>query len=116
METQYNCEQVILKPPPNFIPCNYGEGYKEEVCVDKCLEDEIKYLWSNYIVTLGCCCGHGRNLGFIQVADGYIDKMRSMGYQNYIYENEYGGVERQDAFIPKSTCHMYDGYSDGHLG
>ena len=45
-----------------------------------------------------------------------IDKMISMGYQNYIYEDKYGGVERRDAFIPKSNHHYYDGYSDGHLG
>ena len=111
MANQYNCEKVVLKPPPNFIPQNGCDGYKDTVCVDKCLAEEIKSLWDNNIVTLGCCCGHGRNLGFIQVAEGYIDMMLLMGYQNYIYEDEYGGIERKDAFIPKSVCHMYDGYS-----
>lgn len=112
----YNCEKVILYPPPNFIPYNLCDGYKDSVLVDKCLEDEIKYLWANNIVTMGCCCGHGRYLGFIQVTDGCIDKMRSMGYQNYIYEDKCGGTARKDAFIPKSTCHTYNGYSEGHLG
>lgn len=112
----YNCEKVVLPTPPNFIPYNCRDGYKEDVCIDKCLEEEIKSLWAENIVTLGCCCGHGRNLGFIQVADGCVDKMVSMGYQHYIYEDEYGGIERKDAFIPKTTWHIYDGYSDGHLG
>lgn len=107
----YNCEIVTLKPPPGFIPNNYREGYKETVCVDKCLKEEIEFLWSNNIVTKGCCCGHGRKLGFIQVAEGCIDKMISMGYQNYIYEDAYGGVKRRDAFIPQSTHHYYDGYN-----
>ena len=112
----YNCEKIVLKTPPKFIPYNCREGYKEDVCIDRCLKEEIEFLWSNNIVTKGCCCGHGRNLGFIQVSDGCIDKMLSMGYQNYIYEDKYGGVERRDAFIPKSIHHYYDGYSDGHLG
>jgi hypothetical protein len=109
-EKRYNCKKTVLQPPPNFIPCNCGDGYKDIICIDACLVDEIKSLWANNIVTLGCCCGHGRRLGFIQVADGYIDKMRSMGYQNYIYEDECGGIERQDAFIPKTTWHIYEGY------
>lgn len=108
----YSCETVVLQPPPNFIPYNLGEGFKDSIAIDKCLEDEIKYLWDNNVVTMGCCCGHGRRLGFIQVADGCIDKMRSMGYQNYIYESKCGGVERKDAFIPKSICHTYNGYRE----
>lgn len=113
----YGCRKVVLQTPPNFIPYNLGDGYKEDVCIDKCLEEEIKSLWAKGIVTTGCCCGHGMNLGFIQVRTKEdVEKMRSLGYQHYIYKDKYGGVERKDAFIPKTTWHIYDGYSDGHLG
>lgn len=113
----YNCKKVVLKTPQNFIPYNHSEGYKEDVCIDGCLEDEIKSLWDRGIVTTGCCCGHGMNLGFIQVrTQADVDKMKSLGYQHYIYKDEFGGVDRKDAFIPKTTKHIYDGYSDGHLG
>lgn len=113
----YNCKKVIIKTPEKFIPYNCADGYKEEVGIDGCLEEEIKELWNNGVVTTGCCCGHGMELGFIQVRTKEdVEKMEQLGYQHYIYEDKYGGVERKDAFIPKTTKHIYDGYSDGFLG
>jgi len=109
----YNCKIKRLYPPKNFIPYNIGEGYKDSIDIDQCLEDEIKSLWDKGIKTTGCCCGHGRDLGFIQVTEDCINKMYELGYQNYIYEEEFGGTERKDAFIPKTTKHNYDIYRDG---
>ena len=77
---------------------------------------EIKKLWSHGIRTRGCCCGHSRCLGFIQVSDEDISKMEELGYCHYIYEDNFGGVERKDAFIPKTYGHVYDGYSAGFTG
>lgn len=31
-----------------------------EVSIDSCIADDIKYIWSLGIETLGCCCGHGK--------------------------------------------------------
>ena len=42
--------------------------------------------------------------------------MKQLGYQHYIYEEEFGGKERLDAFIPKTTKHIYEGYSEGYVG
>ena len=68
-------------------------------------------------MTTGCCCGHGRSLGFIQVrTQEDIKKMEALGYQHYIYEYKFGGIIRKDAFIPKTTTHIYNGYSNGYLG
>lgn len=113
LRIMYNCEITRLYPPKNFIPYNCCDGYKECIDIDKCLEDEIKDLWSNGIKTMGCCCGHGKTLGFIQVTNDCIDRMYELGYQNYIYENEFGGKERKDAFIPKTTKHIYHEYRNG---
>lgn len=44
--------EVILKAP------NWSS--KETICVDNCINDVIEHLWSNGIVTLGSCCGHGK--------------------------------------------------------
>lgn len=113
----YNCRKVILNPLKGLITYNYDPNKeKDEVVVDSCLADEIEQLWANGIVTTGCCCGHGKGLGFINVRSDCIDKMIELGYQNYIFNDEFGGVERKDTFIPKSTHHIYDGYSDGYLG
>ena len=112
----YNCEKVVLQPPKDFIPCNCSNGYKYSVSVDKCLVDEIKYLWDQGIITLGCCCGHGRELGMINVDLKSVNKMLELGYQFYIFDDKFGGVDRKDTFIPKSTYHYYNGYRDGFLG
>lgn len=106
----YNCKTQILHPPKHFIKYNSSEEYKEMISVDACLVDEIENLWSKGIRTTGCCCGHGTMLGFIQVVQEDIPKMEQMGYVHYIYENEFGGSKRKDAFIPKSYGHIYDGY------
>lgn len=111
-EMIYNCKTTYLYPPKDFIPYNIGEGYKNKICVDKCLAEEIKFLWLKGIKTMGCCCGHGRYLGFIQVADDCINKMYKLGYQNYIYDNKFGGAKRKDAFIPKTNKHIFSGYRD----
>ncbi len=108
----YNCRQITLKCPDNFIPVNIGAGYKEKITMDACISYEIRDLWKKGIRTLGCCCGHGRLLGFIQVVEEDIPKMEDLGYQHYIYPDEFGGKERKDAFIPHCTKHVYDGYAE----
>lgn len=112
----YNCEKTALACPHNFIPFNSSPGFKTLVFVDKCLEDEIQQLWNNGIKTTGCCCGHGHRLGYIGVTEDSYEKMLELGYQHYIYDMDNGGNERKDAFIPKSTNHIYNGYSNGYLG
>ena len=112
----YNCKKSVLTPPQQFIKCNCSDNYKESVRVDACLADEIQHLWKNGIKTCGCCCGHGRELGFIEVTDECIPMMEELGYVHYIYPDEFGGVERKDAFIPKSYGHVYDGYSEYYKG
>ena len=112
----YNCKKISILPPKNFIKYNTTNEYKKIIQIDFCLKQEIQYLWDQGIRTTGCCCGHGRNLGFIQVLNEDIGAMYDLGYQNYIYEDDFGGVERKDAFIPKSTRHYYNGYTDGYLG
>lgn len=112
----YNCRKKLLYPPENFIPYNSSKGYKTEIPVDDCISEEIKDLWNKGIKTAGCCCGHGISLGYIQVTDDCIEAMEQLGYEHYIYQSEFGGVERKDAFIAKTYGHNYDGYSNGYRG
>lgn len=112
----YNCNKKVIYPPSHFINCNCSDNYKESITVDACIADEIETLWYKGIKTTGCCCGHGLELGFIQVTDDCISEMEKLGYEHYIYNNEFGGIDRKDAFIPKSYGHIYSGYSDGYLG
>lgn len=112
----YDCESEVLVPPPNFIQYNIGEGFKESIHIDKCLSKEIQELWKQGIKTTGCCCGHGMLLGYIGVLDESIEKMEELGYEHYIYPEQLGGIERKDAFIPKSYQHIYKRYSKKFMG
>lgn len=112
----YNCKKVLLQTPEFITYNNEPDRHKEVVSIDICISDEIKDLWNRGIKTTGCCCGHGRELGFIEVDDKNIKDMEDLGYTHYIYDEKFGGIERRDAFIPKSYGHDYYGYSDGFMG
>lgn len=70
------------------------------ICVDNCLLDEIKYLWSLGIETTGCCCGHNKVEGFIGVVDRDIPKMKALGYNLH---SNLSRLQDEDSFIPKSN-------------
>ena len=102
-------ETKFLEIPKNFILKNIitdNEIYKNGTLeIDKCLSDEIQHLWSLGIHTLGCCCGHNKMKGFIQVERTDFKKMMDLGYEWYHdYSEELGGKSRYDAFIPKNKC------------
>ena len=104
----YDCQMVELHPPKNFLKRNIivdDEVYKNSVYVDECLSTEIEILWSQGIKTTGCCCGHGCNLGYIQVTDECIGMMEELGYQHYLYIDKINDGTRMDAFIPQTTHH-----------
>jgi hypothetical protein len=56
------------------------EDKRPYVGIDRCIMDEIKYLWSKGIRTYGSCCGHGKLVPMVNVHDDDIDKMVEMGY------------------------------------
>jgi len=95
-----NCVDVDIGSYDNQICLNAPEhmNYKF-LCIDKCLIDEIKYLWSLGIKTTGCCCGHNKIEGFIGVEFDDIPKMKALGYivrRNEIRPND------EDSFYPKT--------------
>lgn len=109
-----NRKTELIEVPKNFLIENVitdGNIYKNGVVeIDKCLVDEIKKLWWLGIHTQGCCCGHGEMTGFIQVERTDLQKMLDYGYEWYHdYPDELGGINRYDAFIPKSECHCKKG-------
>jgi hypothetical protein len=57
------------------------KGYTSTICVDPCIVDEIKYLWSKGIITYGCCCGHNKLQPMVNVDEKNIQKMLDMGYK-----------------------------------
>lgn len=60
------------------------DGLNPRVCLDPCIVDEVKHLWSLGIVTHGCCCGHNEMQSIVNVADENIQQMLDLGYvQNH---------------------------------
>lgn len=51
------------------------------VGIDRCLSQEIADLWEKGIKTIGCCCGHGAIVPYIQVDPSYCDDMERLGYE-----------------------------------
>jgi len=80
--------QVILKMPND-----------ELMGIDKCIAEEIKYLWSLGIRTTGCCCGHNKQEGYIGVIDRDIEIMKKGGYKVHFNKKD---LNDESNFIPKS--------------
>lgn len=55
-------------------------GHPTNVCVDGCIVEAIKDLWSNAIDTTGCCCGHGIMPAWVSVVPEEYYRMFELGY------------------------------------
>lgn len=94
--------EVVVKIPDN-IDIRYNSPdrpNRQTVCIDECLADEIRYLWSKGVKTAGCCCGHGEiKMASILVEKESIEIMRQLGYEPW--ENPIDKT-RKDGFKPKA--------------
>ena len=70
------------------------------ITVDTCLKSEILYLWRSGIRTHGCCCGHNKFGGYINIDEEDVPKAAKLGYKLYSYEKD---LKRTDTIIPKSV-------------
>jgi hypothetical protein len=61
--------------------CNYGtlknitvinqKQNSQDIVVDACIADEVQHLNDQGIVTLGCCCGHGKSGQIVEWENDY---------------------------------------------
>jgi len=69
----------------SHVQCYECQIVKNGIAFDKCLEDELVFLWKEGITTVGCCCGNHidseRSSSYIQVTSGDITKMLKLEYQ-----------------------------------
>lgn len=91
-------QQITLPIPPHMKEYENNRiknGNSALICIDPCIVDVIKYLWSHGITTYGCCCGHNDNSMYplVNVADSDIDKMLELGYKQRHYD-----PSRKDTF------------------
>lgn len=71
----------------------------ESMGIDKCIADEIQYLWSCGIRTTGCCCGHNIQEGYIGVIERDIEFMKKSGYKVHFNKQN---LSNESNFVPKS--------------
>ena len=92
---KYDC-QVCVRP-------KWKSSHKW-ISVDKCLIDELFYLWDLGIITTGCCCGNHKGDkkrdGYIGVEDRFIPKMKELEYK--VHYNKCRPKD-EDSFIPKTN-------------
>jgi len=91
--------QVELPRPKCMIGRAEGSPNPKTICIDKCIAEEIQYLWSCGIRTTGCCCGHNIQEGYIGVIDKDIGFMKKSGYKILIDKQN---LKEERNFIPKS--------------
>lgn len=68
------------------------EDTKNGISVDGCLVAEVGKLVNGGIKTIGCCCGHGRAQGYIQVAPESVDDMKKLGYEQLPLDADGNGL------------------------
>jgi tRNA(Phe) wybutosine-synthesizing methylase Tyw3 len=61
--------ETILELPEYLA--KYRPNNPETVCIDTDIVPVIKILWANNIVTLGSCCGHGKDNPSIVISSDY---------------------------------------------
>lgn len=57
--------------------------------VDECISDEVENLINSGVITLGCCCGHGRYNPSCLVQEDSIDICRNIGYEPHEFTPEH---------------------------
>ncbi|WP_228417920.1 hypothetical protein, partial [Chryseobacterium oranimense] len=94
-------QQIMVDIPSHmegYKQARFKEGLSDKICIDPCIIDEVKELWSLGIETHGCCCGHNKTESFVNVHEKDIEKMLSLGYvQNHPDKS------RKDTFRLKSV-------------
>lgn len=105
---------------------------RKRVKVDACIADEIQWLNDQGIITLGCCCGHGK-AGFIyEVENAYgkwkghreppqvsikeqcVEKSKELGYRPIPYFYADGGYHGSYTMYLKTGCITMDEVKEWH--
>lgn len=91
-----------------YVPIRFSaQSGHDEIDVDTCLQDEIYTLIRGRgITTIGCCCGHGRKQGYIQVVESDVEDMLMLGYEMIPQDGTGNG---KYCFKPKTYLLCADG-------
>ena len=85
-ETRYKQHVLLELPECSERQRRISEGLSTHVCIDPCITQEIKALWSMGVVTTGCCCGHKVYEAFVNVVPESEPLMQQLGYELIGYD------------------------------
>lgn len=73
---------------PNWIKYHRG------IPVDACIKHEVEYLIEQGVITLGCCCGHGKSkYATCLIHKDSVDLIKELGYEYYKFRPNEDGFE-----------------------
>lgn len=75
---------IAVPIPPHmeaYRRARIAAGLSPLIGLDRCIAEEVQYLWSLGIVTYGSCCGHNKDEATIIVASDDHQNMLGLGYQ-----------------------------------
>lgn len=79
--------------------CQHGDEVKitilQEILVDKCIAEEIKWLNDQGVRTEGCCCGHGKYYPSALITPKSVNKALKLGYSvrdYYLKSGQHSGL------------------------
>ena len=93
------CKFTVFGNYDCYVSTKYGFD------VDACVVAEINGLNTLGITTIGCCCGHARAQGFIQVTPSHCEKMTELGYEQLPTKSDNSGTW---CFKPKTILPKAD--------
>jgi hypothetical protein len=94
-----DCVNVGFGTYDNVVTLITPEG--KSVDIDRCIAEEIKYLWSLGIETMASCCGHNKIKGSVIVAKKDIEFIKKLGYKTLPLKDS-NGRYRDDNFETKT--------------
>lgn len=67
---------------------------RHEISVDSCIADRVQGLNNKGIITVGCCCGHGKAKGNILFDSKFKEQMEKEGYvvEEFTSEHTEAGI------------------------
>lgn len=77
--------------PVNVIHRN-NDDYKDgwhQIYVDSCIAPLIQQMNNQGIITVGCCCGHGKDVGWVQIDSISEPLLAQHGYRYRLEHVEY---------------------------
>jgi len=77
------------------------------VAVDACIADYVQEMNDKGIITVGCCCGHGKNIAHIEIAFNAENEILLSKYRYDYFPAEMFYTDRSEILL----CHIVGKYT-----